>query len=198
MFRRLLAFILILTGSAAAQEIRRFETNVDYGYLRLKVPNATKPVNMNGVQFGVVANANRWLGLGVDFGGYYHCITGCSQYGDLAHNDAFSVLAGPRVRLRPGKKWQPFVQGSAGTLNIGYRDELNYGPSPTGIGVVNTSSAGHSSLAWSAGGGVDWMTGRFVVRVGQLDFYHYEVGGRGQNTARFTAGIRWQFGGIRK
>lgn len=198
MFRRMLLFILILTGSAAAQEIRRFEANVDYGYLRLKVPNSIKPVNMNGVQFGVVANANRWLGLGVDLGGYYHCITGCGQYSDLAHNDAFSVLAGPRVRLRPGKEWQPFVQGSAGMLNVGYRDELNYAPSPTGIGVVNSSQSSHSGLAWAAGGGVDWMRGRFVVRVAQLDVYHYEVGGRGQDTVRFTAGIRWQFGGMNK
>jgi hypothetical protein len=198
MWRRMLLFILILTGSALGQEIRRLEANVDYGYLSMKVPNATKPVDMNGIQVGITANANRWLGLGVDFGGYYHCITGCTGYGDLAHNSAFSVLVGPRVRLRPGRNWQPFVQGSAGMLNIGYRDELNIAPSPTGVGVVNASQSSHSGLAWAAGGGVDWMRGRFVVRVAQFDFYQYTVAGRAQNTGRFTAGIRWQFGGMRK
>ena len=38
------------------------------------------------------------------------------------------------------------------------------------------------------------MLGRLIVRIGQVDFYHYDVGGRSANTARFTAGVRFQFG----
>jgi hypothetical protein len=190
----LIGIIIIVTGSAFAQEVGRVETNLDYGYLRLKVPNSVAPVNMNGLQFGVTANVNRWLGLGADFGGYYHCVAGCTGYGDVAHNDAFLFLAGPRVRLRPGREWQPFVQGSAGLLNVGYDDEFDVAPSPTGVGVVNASKRQHTGLAYAAGGGVDWMRGRAIIRVGQIDVVHYDLGGRSANTVRFTAGIRFQFG----
>jgi hypothetical protein len=199
MLRRLLMFIIIVSASSFAQEVGKVEANVDYGYLRLKVPNSVKPVNMNGVQFGVTANVNRWLGFGADMGGYYHCVAGCSGYGgDIAHNDAFLLLAGPRVRLAPGRQWQPFVQGSAGLLNVGYDDEFDVAPSPTGIGVVNASKRDHTGLAYAGGGGVDWMRGRMIVRVGQIDFMHYDVAGRGAATVRFTAGLRFQFGMPRK
>jgi hypothetical protein len=201
MLRRLVLFILILTASGFAQENwGRMEANLDYGYLRLKVPNAAHPVNMNGVQLGITTNVNRWLGFGADFGAYYHCVAGCNQgsygYGssDLAHNTAYTLLVGPRIRLRPGHKWQPFVQGSGGLIHVGYNDSVSYVPSPTGTGVVNPANQGHKGVAISGGGGVDWVAGHFIVRVGQIDFLRYDVGLRTGNTARFIAGIRYQWG----
>ena len=195
MLRRWLLFIIIVSGSAFAQEKwGRMEANADYGYLRLKVPNASKPVNMNGVQLGISTNVNRWLGFGAEFGAYYHCVAGCTGYTDVAHNDAFLFLAGPRVRMRPGKKWQPFLQGSAGVMNIGYDDEFDVAPSPTGVGVINASKRSHSGLAYSAGGGLDWVMGRGIFRVAQLDMVRYDVGGRPANTVRFSMGFRYQWG----
>ena len=192
--RRLLLLMLVAGSAFAQTTFGRIEANVDYGYLRLKVPNSSTAVNMNGIQLGVSSNVNRWLGFGAEFGGYYHCVAGCTGYGDIAHNDAFLFLAGPRVRLRPGRSWQPILQGSVGVLDIGYDDEFDVAPSPTGIGIVNVSKRQHTGLAVSGGGGVDWTKGRFIFRVGQIDVLHYDVGGRSANTVRFSSGIRYQWG----
>lgn len=198
MDRKIFVFVIFIASVAAAQEkaqpAGRFETGLDYSSMRVKVPNSAKPVDVNGIQLGGTVNANRWLGLSADFGAYYHCVAGCIGYGDLAHNYVLTFLAGPRVRLRPGRTWQPFVQAQAGVANISYTDELSLAPSPTGVGVVKTNQYNRSGLAYDAGGGLDWVKGRFVFRVAQVDYFHYNIGQRSENTVRFTMGVRFQLG----
>lgn len=192
MIGRIFLVVAVLASSVLAQSVGRVETSLDYSYLRLRVPNSASPVNLHGIQIGAVGNVNRWLGLGGDFGTYYHCAAGCWGDTSLARNYVFTLLGGPRVRLRPGRAWQPFAQASAGMINVRYSDDLTFTPSPTGIGVENKSKVSHTGLAVAVGGGVDWFKGRAVIRVAQFDVLHYDAGGHSGNTVRFSAGVRLQ------
>ncbi len=192
MWRRLL-LVVVLAGSAAGQDVGRVETSLDYSYVRLRVPNSVTPVSLHGVQLGGVRNVNQWLAFGGDFGAYYHCAAGCWGDTSLARNWGFTLLAGPRVRFRPKANWRPFAQASAGLINIQYNDDSTVQPSSSGIGITSLRMS-HSGLAITSGGGVDWMRGRAIVRVAQLDWMRYEVGSRAANTVRFSTGFRWQFG----
>ena len=189
---RYFMFLIVLAGAAFAQDVGRLETSLDYSYLRLKVPNSASAVNLHGIQIGAAGNVNRWLGLGADFGAYYHCAAGCWGDTSLARNYVFTFLAGPRLRLRPGRNWQPFAQTSAGLINIRYSDDVSFVPSPTGIGIVNPNKISHNGLAVAAGGGLDWLKGRAIIRVAQVDVLHYSVGHQSGNSVRFSAGVRLQ------
>lgn len=191
--RRVLLLLLVLAGNAAGQQVGRVEASLDYSYMRLKVPNSATPVNLHGLQLGAARNLNQWLGVGADFGAYYHCAAGCWGDTSLARNYVFTVLAGPRLRFRPDREWRPFAQASAGMINVRYSDDLNITASSAGIGVANTDPVTHTGMAFAAGGGLDWVRGRAIVRVGQLDVLHYDVGGRSGNTVRFSIGVRLHF-----
>jgi hypothetical protein len=104
----------------------------------------------------------------------------------------FTLLGGPRLRLRPGRAWQPFAQASAGIINVRYSDDLTFVASPTGLGVENSKGVSHTGLAVAAGGGLDWFKGRAIIRLAQFDLLHYDAGGRSGNTVRFSAGVRLQ------
>ena len=99
------AFTLL---ARAQDETPKIEVYGGYDYVR--VSDLGDSYNFNGGSGQFAYDANRWLGLVGDFGGYYTS--------DGFHAGVLSFLAGPRVNFRGHGKMTPFAQVLLGEREV--------------------------------------------------------------------------------
>lgn len=179
-----LAFAVLALPSRAQDETPRLEAFGGYYYARFNVnanvagvaPSLT--FNGNGGGGQLEYNANPWLGVVGDLGGYGATST---TNGALV-GGAFTYLFGPRVNFGHGKV-TPFAQ----TLFGGIR-------TTDGIG----RSGPEYNFAMTAGGGIDVKLSKYVsVRPVQAEYFMTKLPdglNNRQNNLRIGAGIVFRFG----
>ena len=151
-----LLIIVCFAGSCVAQSVPKVEVGIGYSYARMAVPLSNKRVNNHALALDVTTNVNRWLGLTGEFDTYYHCVAGCLPYSDIARNNSFIVMGGPRVRLARGK-YVPWVHALGGYANMRFSEDLG-------------AKQSWSGAAMAVGGGVDVTYRRFGFRLAQFDY----------------------------
>jgi hypothetical protein len=162
------AFVLLLGLFAAARPMKvqeqasKLEAYGGYYFARFNV-NASaaggapsETFNGNGGGGQLEYNANHWLGVVGDLGGY----GATSTVNGALVGGAFTYLAGPRVNFRHGGvtgKVTPFAQALFGGIRT-----------TDGIG----RSGPENNLAMTAGGGIDCKVSRHVsVRPVQAEYF---------------------------
>jgi len=189
--RTSLAVVLLFAAVSAGPALRAQEqpSNLEayggYYYARFNVnanvpgiaPSATYNGNGGGAQLEY--NANDWLGVVGDLGGFRATSSGS---GSLA-GGVFTYLLGPRANFRRGK-----VTLFAQTLFGGVR---------TTDGIAQSSGT-ENNFAMTAGGGIDFKVSKRVsVRPAQAEYFLTKIpDGKNdrQNNFRFSAGVVFRFG----
>jgi len=136
------------------------------GYSYLRVnPTGLEGVNTNGWEASLAYNFNRHFGLKGEFGGDYCC--------DDQHIHTF--MGGPQVSWR-GKKANVFVHGLVGGAHV-------------------KGSITDTSVAWAAGGGLDWnINEHFAWRIAQADYVGTHSLDNIQHNFRISTGLVFRFG----
>ena len=165
----LLGIFAIAVPARAQNETPRIEVYGGYDYVR--VSDLGDSYNFNGGSGQFAYNANRWLGIVGDFGGYYTS--------DGFHAGVLSFLAGPRVNFRGHGKMTPFAQVLLG-----------------GARSIDTSPL--NAFAMTVGGGLDYkISQHFAIRPVQAEYFltKFSDGASDrQNNFRYGAGVVFQFG----
>ncbi len=183
-----ISFSIVLIAAAfvavsplvAQEETPQVELYGGYSYVHFSVTAnvtgfpAAATFNANGGSGQLEYNANRWLGIVGDLGGYYVSTPPTAG--------VFSYLFGPRLNLR-GARVTPFAHVLlGGTVATG------------GIGQVGAQNA----FAMTAGGGLDInVTKTVAIRPVQAEYYMTKFSdglNNRQNNFRFGAGIVLRFG----
>jgi len=198
--------LLVLSGSARAQ--RQAEIFGGYSYANVDIQSgvpSSSPIprqSANGWEVAPAFNANQWLGIEGNFGGYYKtvpaskvaAVTGIVS--DLKVH-AYSFAGGPRVNYRQ-KSATAFVHALVGG------DSLS--GSISGLG-----SASQNTFEFAVGGGVAWKVrplSHWAVR-GSADYVltkHNIISkllsgvnsSLTQNNFRTSVGLVYEFGSIRE
>lgn len=158
---------------------------------------------LHGGSTSLAINANRYLGLVADFGGF-HADTfgpGAPPIGNIvdASGNVFTFMLGPRLSFRHDKV-TPFVQALFGGVHAS-TVTLN---GCSGIGCSPLPS--ETAFTMTAGGGLDLNVNRhFAIRIIQAEYLMTRFGDRsssagqtaGQNDVRLSTGIVFRFGGKR-
>jgi hypothetical protein len=161
---------LLLAMPCAGQEVRRYELSAGYAYMR--VDSSAGALSLQGISFSLARNFNRRLAIVGDGGGY--------------HLEGFrlgTVQAGLRVTARAGRA-SLYTQVMVGFAhaNAGGRGFSSY----------------HESVAWMAGGGLDWrVSDRVSLRLAEMDYLQTRLGGGVQHNFRVGAGVVIHFGDLR-
>jgi outer membrane immunogenic protein len=173
----LLAFALVATGSAQAQEGRGYEVSGNYQYVRFNPGGGASGINCQGGSGTGAAYLSSWLGVVGEFGGCK--VTGLPS-GASAHE--MDYLFGPKAYFHAHGRVYPFVQALFG----GER----FSSGLTGVGSGSTNA-----FATAVGGGADVTLTRHVsLRAVQFDYLYTHFGGASQNNFRLQSGIVWRIG----
>jgi opacity protein-like surface antigen len=150
----LLGVLFLFSVTAKAQETPKVDVFAGYSYVRANPATSGAPsFNLHGGSASLAWNANNWLGIVGDFGGYH---TG-EISGASVDATTYTYLFGPRVSYRKHDRFTPFGQ----ILFGGAHQSVS-------AGGVSTSD---NAFAMSLGGGVDAkLTDRFSWRVGQVEY----------------------------
>jgi opacity protein-like surface antigen len=181
--------LLALCGAArpakAQDQTSKFEVYGGYYYARFNVnanvPGMAPSATYNGTGGGgqLEYNANHWLGVVGDLGGFYATSSGNGSFA----GGVFTYLLGPRVNFRRGKV-TPFVQ----TLFGGVR---------TTDGIAQSTGT-ENNFAMTAGGGVDFKVSKHVsVRPIQAEYFMTKIPdglNNRQDNLRLGAGIVFRLG----
>ncbi|HKS73248.1 MAG TPA: outer membrane beta-barrel protein [Terriglobales bacterium] len=173
---------ILLTGLTAwTQEFPRFETGVNYDYVRFAPGGPyTKGHSLNGGGGSFVYNWNEYLGLKLDLQGYTSNTTGFNippnstfpngLNGNVQGN-LFTYLLGPQFKVR-AHKIQPFghlLFGGAHT-NV-YGNAFKTLCQPTASACTITKAPTADAFAMDFGGGVDIPINRYIsFRPAQIDY----------------------------
>ena len=129
---------------------------------------------MNGGSGSVAANANKWLGVAGDFGGYL---------GHIPQSlTAETYIFGPRFSYRKLDRVVPFAQALFGGSH--------FSESSGGI------TGGGSQFTFALGGGADIGLGdsrKFALRL-EGDYFGIRSSGSTTSSLRLSAGIVWRIG----
>ena len=192
---------LSLAAQAQNNDVPRVEVFTGYSYVSAGFPFATDPAagsargSLNGWNVSAAVNANRWLGVVGDFGGYYgsptsteifkpaNCVLCTGNVTATLHN-IHSFAGGPQVSIR------------GDTLTV-FGHSL-FGGAHTRADLVSifvpSATISSTSLTFIAGGGVDiGFSHRFALRF-QPDYMMTSILGRQQNNFRFSTGIVFRSG----
>ena len=164
----LLGVVAFAMPAKAQDETAKAELYVGYDYLR--VNSGGTAFNFNGGSGQFAYNANNWLGIVGDLGGYY------TSNGFGA--GIFSYLFGPRINLRGHGKVTPFAQALLG-------------------GARSIDNTPLNAFAMTAGGGVDFKISEHVaIRPVQAEYFltkFTDGASSRQNSFRHSAGIVFRF-----
>jgi len=193
---------LALGLRAQAQETPRAEVFTGYSFMSAGFPFSTDPAAgtgsgvLNGWNFSAAVNANRWIGVVADFGGYYgsptkgttfkpaNCVLCTSDFTGILHN-MHTFTAGPQLSIRQDKV-TVFAHALFGGAHIREDLIINIPPPATRISSTN--------FAFLVGGGADIaLSQRFALRI-QPDYLKTEILGRKQNNFRVSTGLVFRFG----
>jgi opacity protein-like surface antigen len=202
---KLSAVLLVLLAvglRAQAQDAPRAEVFTGYAFMSAGFPFSTDPAVgsgngvLNGWNFSAAVNANRWIGVVADFGGYYgsptkgttfkpaNCVLCTNNFTGILHN-MHTFTAGPQLSIRQDKV-TVFAHALFGGAHI--REELVIDTPPPATSISSTN------FAFLVGGGVDIaLSHRFAVRI-QPDYLKTEILGRKQNNFRASTGLVFRLG----
>ena len=172
---------------AAAQETPKVEISAGYSYVRANlIPDNGCCFAMNGGSGSVAFNANNWLGLVAEVGGYH---SGNVQSTGLDLN-VVTYLFGPRISYRRYDRITPFAHVLLGGGHASGSLYTGTATSP-GLGTQN-------AFAMAAGGGLDVKVARHLaIRLIQADYFftHFANGVNDhQNSLRISAGFVLRLG----
>ncbi|MFI5102701.1 MAG: outer membrane beta-barrel protein [Terriglobales bacterium] len=180
---------LALLGAArpvkAQEQAAKLEAYGGYYYAHFNVnadvpgiaPSATYNGNGGGGQLEY--NANHWLGVVGDLGGFRATSSGSGSFAGVA----FTYLLGPRVNFRRGKV-TPFAQALFGGVWTTDGIAKSLGP--------------ENNFAMTAGGGIDFKVSKHVsIRLIQAEYFMTKIPdglNNRQNNLRVGAGIVLRLG----
>lgn len=182
---QLFALALALAAPCLAQEIPVWEVFGGYAYQRsnvreyyLAAPNRYTSrnvnANLNGWDFAVTENMNRWFGGTFDLSGRYKATP---LLGTTTHQQMHSILYGPRFSFRTPSV-VPFVHILFGAAHTTAK-VTPVGPHPA-----------DTSFAVAAGGGLDLkLQQKASVRLIQAEYFRANALGANQNNYRLAAGL---------
>lgn len=169
--------------SAPGQLVPRFEISAGYSYINFNPGDGFSNFNNHGGFGGFAYNANRYLGLVAEVGGYTF---DRRVNGNKLDGSQTTFLFGPRLNLRRFDHFVPFAEFLFGGANTG--PELTGGSSQT-------------VFALAAGGGVDVVFNKYLAwRFAQIDYLMTKYSGANlnpearQNSLRLGTGIVLRFG----
>jgi outer membrane immunogenic protein len=170
----LLAGILILAGSAHAQETPQAEVSASYSYLRIGGSGGT---NQNGGSFSFAWNPDSWLGIVGDVGIYHSTVPlGGVNVGINTTTFAF----GPRISARTDSKFTPFAQILLGGAHLS-----------AGFNGITASTNGFAVIG---GGGIDVQVARHIAVRPQIEYVGLRNKGGTSNAVRLSFGVVFQLG----
>jgi Outer membrane protein beta-barrel domain len=208
--RLMLGAILLLGGTAWAQEFPRAEVGFNYSYARY-APSASysKGHSLNGGGGSVVFNWNEYLGIRADLQGYGSNTTGFNiaanptfpsgLHGNVQGN-LFTYLFGPQLKVR-AHKVEPFgslLFGGAHTNVYGNAFKTLCQPIVGGCGITKAPTA--EAFAMSFGGGVDIpINHRVSFRPAEVSYLLTRFSNpltktNNQNNFRYLVGINFNLG----
>jgi hypothetical protein len=184
---QLMLILLLFAVPGVAQETPAWQFFGGYSFQRADVREYFKTtpiiytfrhhyVNMNGWDFSVTENRNRWFGGTLDLSGYYKT----PQVAGISNSERiYSILYGPRI-LYPKPVW-------GGTA---FAHAL-FGAAHTSVSVTPTGPhASDFSFGMALGGGFDLPVRNDVaVRVLQAEYFRSTSFGTGHNNYRLSAGV---------
>jgi hypothetical protein len=180
------AVIVLFGSSALAQNsTAKMQAFVGYSFLHADTGGLTGPALSSALhqpagELGVTShfsgwngevqyNLKPWLGVVADFAGHYGnpFTSSNNQLTELPHSNSYSLMGGPVLSLKVGRKLTPFVHGLAGFD----RFHLKAGSIP---GLFGSSAfVTDKALAVAVGGGIDYkMYPHFSIRLGQFDYFY--------------------------
>lgn len=200
--RKLCVFVLflILGLGAQAQDAPRVEIFTGYSFVSAGFPFSPDPDagltrgTLHGWDLTATVNANRWLGIAGDFGGYYgsptkmetfkpaNCVLCTGDVTATLHN-MHTFTGGPQLSVRSGN-----VTGFAHVLLGGARVRADFG------GVAGSATVSKTEFTMIAGGGFDLGFARHLAFRIQPDYFLTKILDRTQNNFRFSAGVVWKIG----
>jgi hypothetical protein len=163
--------VILLATFSCAQDTPA--ADVSLGYSPLYILKGYT-IWMNGGSASVAVNANKWLGVAADFGGYVGHIPQ-----DLT---AETYIFGPRFSCRKLDRVVPFAQALFGGSH--------FSESSGGI------TGGGSQFTFALGGGADIGLGdsrKFALRF-EGDYLGIRSSGATTSSVRLSAGIVWRIG----
>ena len=168
---------LLTLGAAwpsAAQDMPRVQVFGGYSYTRFDSPSFgfSNPSGLNGWNFSPAFNLIRGFGVAAEVS---------KQYG--SNVDLRDIAVGPQF-LYPRNKMLFFAHVLVGNARSFVR---------VGTGETDTDRV------VALGGGMDFaLTSRFAVRVFQVDYLRTSLFSEKQNNLRFSTGLVYQWGSIKK
>jgi len=198
----LLLFSLLPTAGLA-QEVVPWEVFGGYSFQRAdvreyfisrSVPLIYTPrhhyVNMNGFDFSVTENVNRWFGGTLDISGYLKS----PSIGSVTTKDhIYTILYGPRFTFpKAGGNAAPARLISA---SVPFAHILFGGAQTSATVGPPGPHASDFSFAMAIGGGLDWpLTPNVDLRFLQLDYLRTNALQTSQNNYRATVGLVLRLG----
>ena len=176
------------TEEAPGRLLPRYEIAALYQYLNFNPGDPFNNFNNHGATGSFTYNANKWLGLTAEIGGYHFGSRDVSASGTpgTTSGGLTSFLFGPRLNLRRFDHFVPFAEFLVGGMHGG--------PQVTG-------NDGQNTFALAAGGGVDMILHKNLAwRVAELDYFNSNFSGQflgataRQNSFRAGTGVVWRFG----
>lgn len=199
-----IAFSLLVTLTAVAQETPKFEVPVGFSFINVH-PDLSPITSFNvfGGGGGFVYNIGPYLGIKADFNGYTQGSGLKSKLTDAGYTvgnlngNLFTYLFGPQFKKHTGK-FQPFGEALFGAAHTNlYANILN-----TENGNGGSASSNNNAFAMEFGGGLDIpVTKTIQLRPVEVDYLYTRFGVNGtsyvgnQNNFKYTAGINFTFGG---
>lgn len=200
----LIAFSLLFTMAAVAQDVPKFEVPVGFSFIN--VHPGLSPIssfNVFGGGGGFVYNVTPWIGIKADFQGYTqgsgvkNTLTnaGYTVTGNVSGN-VFTYMFGPQIKKHSGK-FQPFGQALFGAAHSNaYANIYN------SIHGLTSGSSDNNAFAMQYGGGLDYaLTQHVQLRPVEVDYLYTRFGINGtsytgsQNNFKYVAGVNFTFGG---
>ena len=199
-----IAFSLVVTLTAVAQEVPKFEVPVGFSFVNVH-PDLSPVTSFNvfGGGGGFVYNITPVLGIKADFMGYTQgsgirqtlTNNGYTVTGQVSGN-VFTYMFGPQIKKHSGKL-QFFGQGLFGAAHSNA-----YAGIYDSIHGVTTGSSNNNAFAMEFGGGLDIpVTRNIQLRPVEVDYLYTRFGVNGtsytgnQNNFKYVAGVNFTFGG---
>jgi opacity protein-like surface antigen len=167
----LAGLLALLPCVAAAQDTPSLEVFGGYSYFRANPGAGLTGTSANGWNGSATWNWNRRLGFKGDFDGHYCC------NGQKKHD----FLFGPQFSFRHhGSKESP--------TNIFFH-------ALAGVSHASAVGVSDNDAAWALGGGADFdISGRFVLRLFQIDYVGTHFASATQHHLRYSGGVVMRFG----
>jgi hypothetical protein len=163
----------------------RFEVAGGYSYVNFNPGDPFDSFSNHGATGSFAYNANRWLGLTAELGGYNFS----RSVGNSITGSWKTYLFGPRLNLRRFDYFVPFA-------------EVLFGGATAGLEMTGNPNGNQSAFAMAAGGGLDVVLMKHLAwRFAQIDYLMTNFSGpfvgasSRQNSLRVGSGLvyRWGF-----